>query len=488
MDGDNTAVLDAQLTADEDIPFGDPGKPPSELSDEEFKALFQQETGKEPGAKDSPYPDIAPSDSSNVDDEPFPYDKLLPSGGLIRSVHDYIVSTTERPNRPLALAGAVSLMATMAGRRYATESGLLSNVYMLQIAGTGVGKEAPRAAIKNLLADIDAKELLGGDSIMSDSGLISAMETHPVKLFMLDEFGKVLQAINAQKGASVHLAGIATALLTLYSAAQSNHAGRQYADTTRRPQIIIHHPCAVLAGSTTPSTLYEALSSKDVLSGLLGRMIVVDGGEKRPKRQAPGAYDYKDLVARLRSFYEKSNGGGNLATLQTAELKPSLHTVKETQGARLIRLAADDQLDDITGEIERSLYNRLIENASKLALVYAVAKSPASPVIDEEAFLWGLSFAEWSVKRLVTIARRHVSDGSYHGLFLRVDKLIEQAGSEGLKQYQVARALTDVQPKQVHVATEHLVSAGFVVAVKNGIRQTDIQKGCKLIHGRFWNE
>ena len=473
---------------DEDIPFNDPGKPLSQLNDEEWKALYRQETGKVSGTTDSPYPDITVEDDTSPDDEQFPYEKLLPAAGLIRSVHDFIVSTTERPNRPLALAGAVSLIAAMAGRRYRTESGLLSNLYILQIAGTGVGKEAPRAAIKNLLSDIGAMEILGGDNIMSDSGLISAMETYPVKLFLLDEFGKVLQAINAPKGASVHLAGIATVLLTLYSAAQSNHAGRQYADTARRPQIIIHNPCAVLSGSTTPSTLYEALSSKDVLSGLLGRMVVVDGGEKRPHRETPRKVDTEQLVARLKAFYELNNDGGNLSTLQAAELKPNLYTVKETAGARQLRLESDDQLDAITGEIERSLYNRLIENASKLALVYAVAKSPGVPVIDEQAFMWGLQFSEWSVKRLITIAKRHVSEGSYHSLTLRVEKLIEQAGEKGLKVHEVNRSIRDVQPKQTNAVIDHLAGSGFIVPVKNGIRQTEVVKGCQLIHGRLYHE
>jgi hypothetical protein len=142
-----------------------------------------------------------------------PPDDIVPAGGLIADIVGYILSASTYPQPLLAVAAATSLMGAIAGRRYQTETGLRSNVYFVGLARSGSGKDAARKAIKTIGAKVPGlQQLMGGDRIASGSGLISALEEHPVKLFLLDEFGLLLQAMTGTR-ADAHRRDIITNLM-----------------------------------------------------------------------------------------------------------------------------------------------------------------------------------------------------------------------------------------------------------------------------------
>ena len=203
--------------------------------------------------------------------------------GIGEEIKKYIEGQSIRVQPVLAFAAAVAASCTIIGRHYQTTSGLRANIPMIALAGTGMGKEGGRTGIKNVLTSCKLGESLGGESIKSGQGLVSAMERNPNSLFLLDEFGRFLKAAGNLKSGS-HLADVITEMMKMYSSANSIYLGAEFALKKERPQVRIEYPLCNIYATSTPSSFWESLSKDALVSGELNRFCVFEGAT-RPRRQ-----------------------------------------------------------------------------------------------------------------------------------------------------------------------------------------------------------
>ncbi len=73
---------------------------------------------------------------------------------------------------------------------------------------------------------------LGGESLASGRGMMSALEQHPARLFQIDEFGLFLSSVAGNK-APTHKAEIWSELMKLRSRAKGVHRGTECAENAR---------------------------------------------------------------------------------------------------------------------------------------------------------------------------------------------------------------------------------------------------------------
>ncbi|MCC6285652.1 MAG: bifunctional DNA primase/polymerase, partial [Phycisphaerales bacterium] len=165
------------------------------------------------------------------DPGPFP-DHLLRVPGFIEQVVAHNMATATRPQPVLALAAAICLQAVLAARKVRDERGNRTNVYCVGVAPSGAGKDNARKVNKNILFAADMVEHEGNEDLASDAGLITAVEAEPAILFQIDEFGRFLRTIGDPKKAP-HLFNVLTALMKLYSSADTVFRGKAYADKKR---------------------------------------------------------------------------------------------------------------------------------------------------------------------------------------------------------------------------------------------------------------
>jgi hypothetical protein len=79
-----------------------------------------------------------------------------------------------------------------------------------------------------------------------------------------------------------------------------------------------------------------------------------------------------------------------------------------------------------------SIYNRVAENAMKLAMIYAAARDYKKPSMTLEAMSWGASLAIWSAETIVEQIQRCVADDENEKLSKQIIAIIEDAGPEGI--------------------------------------------------------
>ena len=407
------------------------------------------------------------------DPGPFPQ-CLLAVPGFIAQVTQY---TNEQSNilQPiLSLAGALSLMAVLTGRKVRDASGIRTNVYILGVAGSGEGKESARQTNKKILFASGASSLVGAESWASGPGLLKAVETSPAVLFQNDEIGRFLQTTNNAKS-SPHLSSVISILLKLYSSSSNVFLGDAYADGR---QSTIQQPNAVLYGTTVPGNLYAALTEDSVTGGLMGRVFVFEAPKDRQPLQYPiEAEPPESIVEIARQWFNWHPTPGNLTSISpvpfVVPVDPEAESIYREFG-----IQSRDRRAGM-GDVIGSLWARALEQAKKLALLYACSERFGFEArITSAAATWAVSLTKYLVARQCWQVHQWVSRNKVESESLEVERIIREAGSGGITGKTLLRMTRSLTKKDRAEAIQYLIDCEKVelVAVKGAGRPTNVYR------------
>jgi len=379
-------------------------------------------------------------------------DVLNRPSGIIADIADYITRTAVRPQPLFSMVGALSLVANVMGRKYETESGLRSNLYLVAIGATGCGKNHARSCIKKILAAADLEDNLGGEELASGQSILSRASSTPNVLFQLDEFGMFMKSVQSPNSGS-HLASILSILMKLFSSAGDIYVGTEYANHDKRPRVTIEYPCIGVHATSTGETFYDALESKHVLSGYLNRLLVVETPIDRPERNRKKVNrDIPHVILEWCSVAANPAGAGrgNLSGVNPAT---PLMVVKTADAATMFD-QYDERIDvairETSGSGLDSLYNRAWEHADKVALVLAVAENPVEPVVKKEHAEFAIAFVDWSIACLVHQVNARVADSPFEARTKECLRAIAKSGERGMTEREMGRhgAFAKLTPKE----------------------------------------
>ena len=395
-------------------------------------------------------------------------DLLLHPHGVLHDLVDWIDETSIRPQRPFAVASALTILGTILGRRYSTESGLRTNLYLVGVGPTGCGKNHARTAAKKVLQACDMEHRLGGEELASGQAIISRVAISPSVLFQLDEFGMLMAAVQ-NPNAGTHLVAILSNLMKLFSSAGDTYIGTEYADQEKRPRVEIECPCVSVYGTTTPETFYKALGSGHVVSGYLNRLLVVETSVNRPKRQRPIRSEVPDSVkAWARVATTAPQGEGNLVGFSPK----SPIVVPMSTGAEEIFDALDLEIDRLMerdrGSGLDALHNRTWEHAAKIALILSLSRNLDRPVINVEDAEWAITFVKWSQSRMIHEVQLRVADSPFQAKVKECQLALIKAGGRGLTERDMGRvaAFARLVPRERASILDALQIAGQAAKVE----------------------
>jgi len=395
-------------------------------------------------------------------DDPGPFPAhLLTVPGLIGEVVAHNLAYAPRPQPQLALAGAISLQAVLAGRKVCDERANRTNVYCVGLAKSGAGKDHARKLTRDILFAAGADALEGNEDLASDAGLFTAVETQPAILFQLDEFGRFLRTIGDPKKAP-HLFNVLTAFMKFYSSADTFVRGKAYADSKRNKSV--DQPCVVLYGTTVPDSFWESMTSESLSDGFIGRLLVFESPE-RPKRQRRARIaPPQSVVDRVRWWWDFVPGGN----LHKEHPRPLVVPTTPEASARFDALAdhADAEME-AKGEGIAAVWSRAEEKACRLALIYACSANPEEPVIDDRAAAWACELSAYVTKRLLFEAHVRVADGQFDARQKRVLRLIvEHGGTQGLSHTQLLWKTRWLSVRERQEVVENLIATGQINEVR----------------------
>jgi len=195
----------------------------------------------------------------------------------------------------------------------------------------------------------------------------------------------------------------------------------------------IDQPHLVLFGTAIPNHYYEALSERMLTNGFFARMLILECG-KRARGQDPKVLPVPERVlATARWWADFRPGVGNLV-----DWHPVPRIVPQTEEA--VRILAESRSEaeeeymnaESAGDaVGTTVWGRVSEHVSKLALLYAVSEDHGTPEIGREAAEWARNFVLYLTRRMLFMAQSHVADNPFHADCLKfMKKLRETPGQE----------------------------------------------------------
>lgn len=284
---------------------------PYDISKVDFSAMFEkaaiatQQTAPEadgdtPEAASVPVTVAVQRDESRVEriDAIGKAFKYVPPPGLLGRVAQFIYEQAPQQIPEIAIGGAFGFMAGICGQAYnVSDKGL--NIYLMVLAGTGVGKESMATGIDRLMSAVIMKvpaatAFQGPGEFASPSAMIKQIAATPCCLSVGGEFGLRLRQL-CDPNAKSNEIGIRRAFLDLYSKSGKYGIVKPlvYSDrATNTPTI--HQPAFSFLGESTPMRFYDAIEAEMVAEGLIPRFSFIEYGgpvppfnENHGKVQAP---------------------------------------------------------------------------------------------------------------------------------------------------------------------------------------------------------
>lgn len=344
--------------------------------------------------------------------------------GFISEVMDHCLATAPYPNLALAFCGALSLQAVLAGRKVRDQGDNRTNLYVLALAYSSVGKDWPRKVNTHILHRIGLVGSLG-EKFASGEGIQDSLFLSPSLLFQTDEIDGLLQSIN--KAHDARHENILGTLLTMYSAANSIYPMRRKAG--KEAAGVIDQPCLVVYGTAIPTHYYSALSERMLTNGFFARMLIVESGP-RSAGQEPGIIDPPLRIMETAQWWADFNpGSGNLERFHPQPLIIEA----DDEARRLItegREAAETEYARAEGRgdpVGTTVWGRVPEQIRKLALLYAASANHESQRITAAAVRWATDFLLHQTRRMLFMAHSHVAENPFHAECLRLVRKLREA-------------------------------------------------------------
>jgi hypothetical protein len=143
--------------------------------------------------------------------------------GLIKELMNLIISRSYVEQPVFALSASLVLLGTLIGRKMIFDNAT-PNLYMLNVAYSGSGKDSCQSTLKSILKAINASSLIGAASYPSEASIIAFLGQQPTRLDIVDEASSFLRS--ASSGGAAYQTGIGDMLCELYSCANDFFLGK----------------------------------------------------------------------------------------------------------------------------------------------------------------------------------------------------------------------------------------------------------------------
>lgn len=411
---------------------------------------------------------------------------LLTIPGVLQDVVDYYNSTAARPQPQFAVQTALAFGSVVMGRRWRTNWDNYSSLYFINVGKSGSGKEHPKTVIESLLEASNLTQLIGPSGYSSSSGVLSALIDQPNHICIIDELGRQFES--AQKAGNSHKSDSHTMIMEVFGRLHGTVRSQAYSTLSmgkRREEgesKTVKNPALTLLAMTTPSTLYENLSSRFVSDGFLNRFIIV---ESFVGRQVGGRYRRIEASPRLtkwaRACAEATGAHGDLSNVVNHQFAPEAVVVpfshESEEYLTQIEQRCVDMMDSIEGEMEE-MFIRTKEIIQRVALIVAVSCN--SQTVELNHLKWAENYVWHYAQAIYKAIKGNVADNDFEGICKQVYAVIKAAGDYGRTDSELSkysrrlRGLPPAKRKEVMdaLSTDYMVKKLNIAQNKGGKPRT----------------
>lgn len=405
-----------------------------------------------------------PTEPSVVDNA----DITLPEPeGLLRDVRDHIVDSAQYQHRRLSLFAALHVISMAMGRRYEFDNNIRPNLYTIGLAPSSSGKNHVLKSVSRFLEDAGLEDLLAGSEPASGSAVRTRMLEHHTSIYLIDEFGMFAEGL-ADKRAPGHVKDITKVWTELYTSAADIFRDRDRAQNEGQARHVVQ-PHLNIFGITNESRIWKSVTPESISDGSLGRFLIVETEEAYPwpNFDTKSVKPSETLIEHVKAVRESAGSAatGNLQNA-TGQTDPALVEVVATDTAR--QMLKDIMLSEVRNKREHqetgysAIYGRQTEMTKKLAMIHAVGRNYAAPMIEEKDVQWAYDTVRQLIAYTVYKMSINAAGSEHEADSQRVMQVIRAAGDDGVTKSQITRATRKLKPYERDQILQDLIEADMV--------------------------
>lgn len=310
--------------------------------------------------------------------------------GNAEHIARFIYNAAPRPNREVAIASTLGLLAGICGRQWqVSNTGL--NLYVILVAPSATGKEAMHSGISALIRAVAAQEPRAADFVnfsdfASGPALTKALATNPCFVGVAGEFGHKFAHMARGKSESP-LASLRKVMTDVYpkSSSRSMAGGIEYSNKDNNIASMLAVSYSMI-GDTTPGTFYESVTNSMMADGFMSRLLIIQYHGDRPDKNLTPVYEPSpELVAGLAHLARHAINLFSRNHYQALSMcDEQLLEAFEQECDQQIKKAGSD-------ESRRQIYNRAHLKALRVAALLAVADNCFAPSITTVHAAWAIA-------------------------------------------------------------------------------------------------
>ena len=370
-------------------------------------------------------------------------EKLLHVPGLIDEITEFSMSCAPKPNRLLSFCGALTCLSLLVGRNVTDIRNNRANIYMIALAGSGVGKDHPRRITKTIACTAQpALNQCIANSFASGEALEDALFISPSMLFQVDEIDTL---INSMKSGEPRAEAMIGKMLEIFTSSSSSYTIRSKAMTRseliRRKKeqkekgfdsmaVDIQNPYLVIFGTAIPEMFFQSLNKRLLANGLIARCLVFEAGERGKKNHAQFIRVPVSIIRQVKTILGYGQSKGNLCM----EF-PMPMVVQATKDATELLDRLDDKFDDIYNKFDKlkavvptAFWARAFEKVCKLSILYAVSENVNDPVISVNGVKWASQLVEYQINKTLFLTNSYTFENPFDEKCQKALRYIREAG------------------------------------------------------------
>ena len=300
--------------------------------------------------------------------------------GTLGMIQDYIISLSKYEKKSLSLGGSLAIGSVVVGNVLKLNNAW-SNLYVINVAPSGEGKEAPYSAAKNLLRTSGSMNLLGYGGYKSSVAIYMDLADQRTRIDLVDEAGSLFRT---SRDGGIFQADIPDTLTQLWSNSNSIYSSPQAAG---RAQVVVENPCISTLFSLQPSVMREALNKSMTQNGFLPRCLIFNDNEtparKRILRDAKLESEIAGKIMSMRKLCAKDT------TNLIGSPKFIVPEIGITASATDLLYDFDSHCDDLKRKTDedssrRAMISRHYQLAEKIALISGALNTGSVTLSDVE--------------------------------------------------------------------------------------------------------
>jgi len=358
---------------------------------------------------------------------------LLKFKGLVGELAQYMGDTAMYPQPVLELGASLAFCGALMGRKIRTETNIRTNIYAIGINYSGSGKEHARKVIKKLSVEANAINYVGAEKIASDAGLFNLLNQSPSTLWIADEFGRTLKALNNLR-APAHLQNLSTQIMELSGSADSYLIEPRKAltgtdDNLNKLKRVVN-PNLCIYGTTVPGRLFDSLTPEEIEDGFLPRWLLFESDTYDQEPQEKKDVNADALIKKIQEWATMPINANPNPDMNCDFLNVNPRIAPTTPEAKAIL--------DKFGKVWRTrktesrgfgidaMWARAYEHALRVSLIVAGGINIDNPVIDAETAQQCCELVEFLLMRSSSQAMACVATNDYDAAIKKISAYIKE--------------------------------------------------------------